>query len=40
MFGKGEIFDYYPYSKIEKQREVYGKPDYDPVKLFKEYKSH
>ncbi len=34
MFGDGDIFDSYPNVNIERQREVYSNPDYDPVKEF------
>jgi len=36
ILGQGDIFDYYPNSKIEKQRTLYGRPDYDPIKIFEE----
>lgn len=36
ILGHGEIFDYYPNSKFEKQKKLYGKPDWDPVKVFEE----
>lgn len=36
ILGQGEIFDYYPNSKFEKQRKLYNKPDWDPVKVFEE----
>ena len=34
ILGKGEIFDYYPYSRIPRQQKLYNKSDYDPIKLF------
>ncbi len=34
VLGKGEIFDFYPYCQTERQQKLYGKPDYDPVKIF------
>jgi N-sulfoglucosamine sulfohydrolase len=30
----GEIFDFYPNCRIDRQQKLYGKPDYDPAKLF------
>jgi len=36
VFGKGEIFDYYPNSKQDRQRQVYGDPNFDSVKIFNE----
>ena len=36
VLGAGDIFDYYPYEKIEQQRKLYGRPDWDPVKIFQE----
>jgi len=36
VLGKGEIFDYYPNCRIDRQQKLYGKPDYDPVKIFEE----
>jgi hypothetical protein len=36
IMGKGEIFDYYPYSRIPRQQKLYNKSDYDPIKLFEE----
>lgn len=32
----GEIFDFYPNCRVERQQKLYGRPDYDPVKLFEE----
>lgn len=34
VLGQGEIFDYYPYSKRDQERKVYGDPDYDSVPAF------
>ncbi len=34
VLGKGEIFDYYPYSKRAAEIKAYGDPDYDPVPAF------
>ncbi len=34
MLGSGDIFDAYPNCRIERQRELYGVPDFDPVGLF------
>jgi len=36
ILGKGEIFDYYPYSRIPRQQKLYNKPDYNPIKIFEE----
>ncbi len=36
IIGDGEIFDYYPNVSIERQQKLYGRPDYDPVKLFQQ----
>ena len=36
VLGQGEIFDYYPNCRIDRQQKLYGKPDYDPVKIFKQ----
>lgn len=37
ILGKGEIFDYYPYCKIDRQQKLYNRPEFDPVKTFKQY---
>tara|TARA_R110000850_G_scaffold148195_5_gene270418 strand:- start:335 stop:1885 length:1551 start_codon:yes stop_codon:yes gene_type:complete len=36
ILGQGDIFDDYPYCKIDRQQDLYKRPDYDPVKLFEE----
>ncbi len=36
LLGNGDIFDYYPNVSIERQQKLYGRPDYDPVRIFKE----
>ncbi len=36
VLGDGDIFDFYPNCRIDRQQKLYGKPDYDPVKLFEE----
>jgi N-sulfoglucosamine sulfohydrolase len=36
ILGQGAIFDYYPNSKFEKQRTLYGNPNWDPVNAFLE----
>jgi N-sulfoglucosamine sulfohydrolase len=36
ILGEGDIFDYYPYCRIDRQQKVYKRPDWDPVKLFEE----
>ncbi len=38
ILGEGEIFDRYPNSRIEPQREMYENPDYDPVRDFEVWK--
>ena len=34
VLGRGDIFDFYPYCRVDRQQKLYGAPDYDPVKLF------
>lgn len=34
ILGRGDIFDFYPNCRIERQQKLYGKPDYDPVAMF------
>ena len=34
ILGKGEIFDYYPYSRIPRQQKLYNDSSYDPIKIF------
>ncbi len=36
ILGAGDIFDFYPNCRIERQQKLYGKPDFDPVKVFEE----
>tara|TARA_R110002049_G_scaffold27321_3_gene94404 strand:+ start:38502 stop:40085 length:1584 start_codon:yes stop_codon:yes gene_type:complete len=36
ILGKGDIFDFYPYCRTERQQALYGKPDYDPVQTFED----
>jgi N-sulfoglucosamine sulfohydrolase len=36
ILGQGEIFDYYPNSKWERNRELYNDPNWNPVKVFEE----
>lgn len=36
ILGEGDIFDFYPNCRIDRQRKLYKKPDYDPVKRFQE----
>ena len=36
ILGKGEIFDFYPYCKVDRQQKLYKRPDFDPVKTFAE----
>jgi hypothetical protein len=34
ILGRGDIFDFYPNCRIDRQQKLYGNPDYDPLKLF------
>lgn len=36
MLGQGDIFDFYPNCRIERQQKLYGKPDYEPVEIFED----
>lgn len=36
ILGKGKIFDFYPNCRVERQRKLYKRPDYDPVKRFEQ----
>lgn len=36
ILGEGDIFDYYPNVRIDRQQKLYGRPDWDPVKIFEE----
>jgi N-sulfoglucosamine sulfohydrolase len=36
ILGKGEIFDYYPNCRIDRQQKIYEQPNFDPVKTFEE----
>ncbi len=36
VLGKGDIFDYYPYSKRSAERKTYGDPDFDSVPVFEQ----
>ena len=36
ILGHGEIFDYYPNSKWERNKKLYNDPDWNPVKAFEE----
>ena len=36
ILGKGEIFDYYPYSRIPRQQKLYNNLEYDPIKIFED----
>ena len=36
ILGKGEIFDFYPYSRIPRQQKLYNDPNYDPIKIFED----
>ncbi len=32
----GDIFDFYPNCRVDRQQKLYGKPDYDPVKIYEQ----
>jgi N-sulfoglucosamine sulfohydrolase len=34
ILGQGDIFDFYPNCRIDRQQKIYDRPDYDPVKIF------
>ena len=34
ILGDGDIFDFYPNCRIEKQQKLYNKPKYNPVEIF------
>lgn len=34
MLGNGDIFDYYPNARVDRQQKLYGDPSYDPVEVF------
>lgn len=34
ILGDGDIFDFYPNCRIERQQKLYDRPDYDPVEIF------
>ena len=36
VLGKGDIFDYYPNCRVERQQKLYQKPNYDPVEVFEQ----
>ena len=36
IVADGDIFDYYPNARVDRQQQLYNKPDYDPVRLFEE----
>ncbi|WP_372894386.1 sulfatase [Stieleria sp.] len=36
ILGKGEIFDFYPNCRIDRQQKLYEKPDWNPVQVFEE----
>ena len=36
IVADGDIFDFYPNCRIDRQQKLYDDPDYDPVKLFEE----
>lgn len=36
IVGDGDIFDYYPNCRVDKQQKLYEQPDFDPVTLFEE----
>ncbi len=34
MLGQGDLFDFYPNCRIEKQQKLYQSPNYDPIEIF------
>ncbi|MEM9367082.1 MAG: sulfatase [Planctomycetota bacterium] len=36
MLGTGEVFDFYPNCRIDRQQKLYKRPDWDPVAVFEE----
>jgi len=36
IVADGDIFDYYPNARVDRQQKLYDAPDYDPVQLFEE----
>ncbi|MEM6279420.1 MAG: sulfatase [Verrucomicrobiota bacterium] len=36
VLGEGDIFDFYPNARVERQQKLYDAPDWDPVKIFEE----
>jgi hypothetical protein len=36
ILGNGQIFDFYPNCRIDRQQKLYRKPAYDPVQLFED----
>lgn len=34
VLGNGDIFDYYPNCRVDRQQKLHGRPDFDPVKIF------
>lgn len=36
ILGEGDIFDYYPNVRVDRQQKLYGRPDWDPVEIFEE----
>lgn len=36
ILGEGDIFDFYPYCRIERQQTLYRQSDYDPIKTFQQ----
>jgi arylsulfatase A-like enzyme len=36
ILGQGDIFDHYPNCRIDRQQQLYKRPDWDPVKVFEE----
>ncbi len=35
IIGDGDIFDYYPNQQVERQQQLYNRPDWNPVEIFK-----
>ncbi|MCR9294487.1 MAG: sulfatase-like hydrolase/transferase [bacterium] len=36
ILGQGDIFDFYPNCRIDRQQQLYARPDYDPVQIFEQ----
>ena len=34
ILGNGDIFDFYPNCRVDRQQKLYGRPDWDPIQIF------